>query len=192
LLSSVLANSPREEVRKIAAEALGNIKDPARINSLGECLQKEKWQVAAACAQALGRSRDVRAIQYLVRALELNVDWLVAQKSAEALGFFPASPRVTLALVGALDLGSFPAEAAKQSLVNQGVEAVSYLTVFISNDHSLAGLQSAADALGLIGAPVASEPLRALRNRLPGIAGDQRQKDQLAGAIDLAIHRCGP
>ncbi|MEO7419044.1 MAG: HEAT repeat domain-containing protein [Thermoanaerobaculia bacterium] len=193
VISTVLASSPRDDVRKVAAQALANVRDPAKITALGECLQREKWEVAAACAQGLGRSRDDRAIPYLVRALELNVDWLVAQKSAEALGFFPASPRVLSALVAALDIGSFPAEAAKQSLVNHGTPAVPYLVEFIATDHSLEALQLGTEALGLIGDPKAVGPLTDLRARVQDRREEQRWKDQLIAAIDQAIRRCrGP
>jgi len=191
VLSTVLGSNVSDNVRKVAAQALANLKDPERVTSLGACLQREKWEVAAACAQGLGRSRDERAIPYLIRALELNVDWLVAQKSAEALGFFPASPRVTAALVAALDIGSFPGEAAKQSLVNEGAGAVPHLTEYMLGHRSPAGLQLAVDAVGLIGDSGAIPALKQLRDRVKSGGEEQRRKDQLGTAIDRAIQRCG-
>lgn len=191
LLSSVLDNNPRDEIRKVAAQALANLKGPARITSLGACLAREKWEVAAACAQGLGRSRDPLAVPYLIRALELNVDWLVAQKSAEALGLFPASPRVSEALVGALDIGHFPAEAAKQSLVNQGSSAVPNLTAYVAQDHPTEGLLLAVKALGLIGDSGAVQALKQLRDRAQASNETQQSKDQLIAAVNESIRRCG-
>jgi hypothetical protein len=191
VLSTVLGSNPRDDIRKVAAQALANLKDPERITSLGVCLEREKWEVAAACAEALGRSRDPRAIPYLIHALELNVDWLVAQKSAEALGFFPASPRVTAALITALDIGSFPGKAAKQSLVGEGAGAVAQLTEYVLGDHPVEGIQLGVEALGSIGEPSAADALKRLRDRVSNGSDAQNRKDQLITVINQAIRRCG-
>jgi hypothetical protein len=88
VLSSILEKNPQDKVRESAANALVNVTDSRKVELLGKTLLSEKWLVAAACAQVLGRTRDPASIPYLIRGIELHVDWLVAQKCAEALSYY--------------------------------------------------------------------------------------------------------
>lgn len=77
ILASVAQTNPKEEIREEAISAIVNLDDNRKISLLGSILKKEKWQIAASCAQALGRSGDEAAIPYLIQALKLDVDWLI-------------------------------------------------------------------------------------------------------------------
>lgn len=184
IIASVIRSNPKDETRQNAIIALSNINDPRKVEVLGGTLLAEKWLVAAACAQSLGRSGDPAAVPYLVRALELRIDWVVAQKSAEALGNFPPSEAVARALVAALNEGesSFEAEAAKQSLVKFGPYSVPFLIDNLSNSTSGQGLEQTIHALRLLGTADAPKVMQALTsfkakvNTLEEISVGERSK----------------
>ena len=146
-----------------------------------------QWEIAARCAQALGRSGDETAIPYLIQALKLDVDWLVSQKSAEALGFFSASEAITRVLMVALNRGSFQGEAAKQSLVSQGEFAVPFLLENLKKTTSYEGFTMTVQVLGLIGDKEAVSSLAGARQRIDELAVEDRWKRQLGSEIDAAL-----
>jgi hypothetical protein len=185
VLASLLENSPQEKIRESVANAFANLSDPRRIPLLGNTLVSEKWMVAAACAQTLGRSKDPAAVPYLLRALQLNVDWLVTQKSAEALGFFPATEATTKALIKTLNRGSFEGQAAKQSLVRQGSDAVSALIENLDHATSFEGLAFTMQALAIIGDQRAIPALEATQRKIE--TTDSPAKTQLQCEVSVAL-----
>lgn len=187
ILASVVRTNPDEKVRMEAISALVNLEDERKIALLGSVLQNEKWEIAARCAQALGRSGDETAIPFLIRALKLNVDWLVSQKSAEGLGFFKASEGITRVLIIALNRGSFQGEAAKQSLVSQGGFAVPFLLENLKKTTSYEGFRTTVQILGLIGDNGAVSSLAAARERIGEFAVEERWKRELDSEIDAAL-----
>lgn len=187
-LVSILERSPDEKVRATTVSAIANLDDPRKTRVLGEVLLKERWTVAAACAQALGRSKDKSAIPYLTKALDISVDWTVGQKSAEALGFYPPSDETVQALIRALNRGeSFAAEAAMQSLVSFGNFAVSFL---IENLHKATSFQSisySVRVLSILRDKRAIPELEMVRERLPDMDAEDQWKQKLISEIDQAI-----
>jgi hypothetical protein len=166
VLASVLGTNPQEKIREASVNALANLNDARRITLLGDTLVSEKWLVAAACAQALGRAGDPAAVPYLLRALQLKVDWLVAQKSAEALGVFAPSEAITRALVKALNQGSFEGQAAKQSLVRHGHASVPALIENLNSVKSSEGLLFTIQALAIIGDQSAIPALQEAQHKI--------------------------
>lgn len=166
IIASVIRSNPQDETRQNAVVALSNINNPRKIEVLGDTLLAEKWLVAAACAQSLGRSSNPAAVPYLVRALELRIDWVVAQKSAEALGNFPPSETVARALVAAMNEGesTFEAEAAKQSLVKFGPYSVPFLIENLASSTSGQGLEQTIHALRILGPADAPKVIQALNS----------------------------
>jgi len=77
------------EVRYIAAEALGELKDPRAFEPLIAALEDESWLVRYSAARALGELRDPRAIKPLIARLNDNdsndIDSEVQNKAVEAL-----------------------------------------------------------------------------------------------------------
>jgi hypothetical protein len=187
ILASVIRTNPDDRVRMEAVSALVNLEDERKIALLGGILQREKWEIAARCAQALGRSGDEAAIPYLMQALKLDVDWLVSQKSAEALGFFTASEAITRVLMVALNRGSFQGEAAKQSLVSQGQFAVPFLLENLKKTSSYEGFRLTVQVLGLIGDKGAVASLAGAMHRIDELAVEDRWKRQLGSEIDAAL-----
>jgi HEAT repeat protein len=164
ILESVILTNPLEDVRQAAIVAMASLDDPRKIDVLGGILVAEKWTVAKTCAEALGRTRNALAAPYLIRAIELNVDWVTAQASAEALGLLPAAPAGMRALVMALNRGSFQGIAAKQSLVRFSLEAAPALRENLRRRLKGEALRLTLDALRLIGDRDALPPLRELES----------------------------
>jgi HEAT repeat protein len=186
VLASVLKNDARESSREACANALANLDDPRKIPLLGDTLVSEKWQVAAACAQALGRSGDAAAVPYLLRALQMRVDWLVAQKSAEALGYFQPTEAITRALVKALNRGSFEGQAAKQSLLRHGSASVPALIGNLGQMQSPEGLLFTIQALGILGDQRAVGPLEEARQRIDAMNSTAKPdlQSEVSNALD--------
>jgi hypothetical protein len=166
VISSVLRTSPQETIREAAVNALANLDDPKKVALLGETLLSEKWLVAAACAQVLGRSKDPSAVPYLLRALQIRVDWLVAKSSAEALGFFKPTEAITKSLVKALNRGSFEGQAGKQSLIGHGIASVTALIENLKQSPSSEALLYTIQALGAIGDQRAVAALEEARHKI--------------------------
>jgi HEAT repeat protein len=175
VLAAVLETNPQEAIREAAVNGLANLNDQRKIPLLGHTLVSEKWLVAAACAQALGRSRDAAAVPYLMRALQLRVDWLVAQKSAEALGYFEPTEAITKSLVKALNNGSFEGQAAKQSLVLHGRSSVPPLIENLSRAQSSEGLRFTIQALGIIGDQRAVSALEEMQHKIGAMNSTAKQ-----------------
>jgi SIR2-like domain len=150
ILASIVQMNPDDENRRNAVMAISNIKDDRKIALLGETLVREKSLIAEACANALGRSRDSRAEQYLIRAIGINIDSLTAQKSAAALGLLPPSAESMRALVHALNRGSPQGEAAKQSLVGFGLTSAAVLRENLHANLTDEGLRLTLETLQLI------------------------------------------
>lgn len=144
-----------------------------------ELLVQDRWQVAEACARALGRFKDPRAIPYLIRGSDQHVDWVTTRQCATALGVFaPQRPEVICpALVRALEFGSFGSEAAAQSLQRYQGLALSYLFSALETGALLQGLSQALKAVVMIGDKKALPRLEALyenwKQNLTGPARDQ-------------------
>jgi HEAT repeat protein len=188
VLSSVLRISSEEKTRVAAVHAIANLADDRKIPLLGEILVTEKWSVAAACAQALGRSRSKASIPYLIKALRLKVDWVVAQKSAEALGFLEPTEQALRTLVRSLnDEGHFEAEAAKQSLVTHGNVSVPALLDNLSRTVSYNGLLLTIQALEAIGDERAIPGLGRIHRRIDEMTFEDRWKEKLKTAVSDAI-----
>lgn len=187
ILSSVIQANPDPEIRKNAVHAISNLKDKRKITLLGQVLTTEKWEVAAACAEALGRSRDNAAVPYLVKALEINVDWLVAQKSAEALGLLDPSGESLRVLVNALNRGSFQGEAAKQSLVSHGEIAVPVLLENLRTTKSTEGLKFTVEVLSLVGKKSLVPALEEASQRVDSFDLEDKWKLQLKEEIAMSI-----
>jgi hypothetical protein len=166
ILSTVIRTNPEEETRRAAIVAIASLDDDRKIDLLGQVLVNEKWSVAATCAEVLGRARNPRAEAYLIRAIELNVDWVTTQKSAQALGLLPPTPASLRALVLALSLGSFQGIAAKQSLVNFGPKAAPSLRENLHRSLESGALHLTVEALQLLGDKEALPDLRDLEAKL--------------------------
>jgi hypothetical protein len=187
VLSSVLKTSSQDKTREAAVHAIANLADDRKIPLLGEILVTEKWLVAAACAQALGRSGSNASIPYLIKALRLKVDWLVVQKSAEALGFLEPTGEVLRTLVRLLNEGSFEGEAAKQSLVTHGEVSIPALLDHLNRTVSYNGLILTIQALDAIGDRRAVPELQKIQSRIDGMSFEEQWKEKLKTAAANAI-----
>jgi len=87
-------------VRRSAAYALGELKDPRAVEPLIEALKDENRRVRAETAEALGKLKDPRAVEPLIEALK-DKDSVVRGIAAEALGKLK-DPRAVEPLIGAL------------------------------------------------------------------------------------------
>ena len=87
-------------LRYVAAEALGEIKDPRAVEPLIFALKDEESGVRSAAAKALGKIEDPRAVEPLISALK-DKDWDVREAAAEALGEIK-DPRAVAPLISAL------------------------------------------------------------------------------------------
>ena len=87
-------------VRKAAASALGDLKDPASVPPLLDTLKDEEWEVRWVATEALGKIQDPASIQPLLQALK-DEESIVRWTAVEALARFhePASvPHLVQAL----------------------------------------------------------------------------------------------
>jgi HEAT repeat protein len=185
---SILQGSPDAEVRATTVSAIANLNDYRKTAVLGEVLLKERWTVASTCAQALGRSKDESAIPYLIKALDISVDWTVGQKSAEALGFFPPTKESTEALVRAMNRGeSFTSEAAMQSLIAFGDSAVPYVVQNLRNAKTFQSIKNSVRVLAILRDKRAIVELENAQKRIPELDAEDRRKQQLVSQIDEAI-----
>jgi hypothetical protein len=166
VLSGVLKTSSKDKTREDAVHAISNLTDDRKIRLLGDILVTEKWLVAAACAEALGRCGNNAAIPYLIKALRLRVDWLVAQKSAEALGFLEPTEEALQTLVKSLNEGSFEGEAAKQSLVKHGEASVPVLLNNLAEEKDYTGLLFTIQTLEIIGDKRVIPELRKVQRKI--------------------------
>ena len=139
VLMQLAINHIDEGVKITAIRALSSFRTPGDITALCELLIQDRWQVAEACAKALGRFKMIQTIPYLIKASDQNVDWITTQASVTALGgFAPQQPEIVCpALIRALKLGSFAGRAASQSLQRYGSVALQFLLDGLQDDSSL-------------------------------------------------------
>jgi hypothetical protein len=149
---------------------------------------QDRWQVAEACAKALGRFKNPSAIPYLIKASDQHVDWVTTQECATALGIFaPQQPEIICpALIRALEIGSFEGEAASQSLRRYDTFALPYLLSGLEKGALLKGLSLAMKTIVLIGDRKALPRLTALRSSWQeNLEGKTRE--YMLSEIDKAI-----
>jgi HEAT repeat protein len=185
ILASVLESNNTEEIRKSAVNAISKLNDNRKISLLGTIMITESSGVAAECALALGRSRDASAIPHLVLALQSN-NFPVANRAAEALGFFKPTEPSSRALVSALSGGGFVAKSAKQTLIVHGDASVPFLIKTLERDKSWTPeeLLFTIEALNAIGNKAALEPLQQVRDKVEEMENwPNNVKDRLYSAI---------
>lgn len=192
ILSAVARSTPQDDVRQQAIFALANVKDDRKVPFIGETLLSEKWLVAAACADALGRSGDPRAVPYLLKALDLRIDWVTAQKSAAALGNFQPSPEIARALVTGMNEGdSWEGDAAMQSLVKFGKFSLPYLFSNLDTSSSGQGLSETIHALRILGVEDTAYTigkLQAARSRIESMHSlEAKEKAQIIEDCDSTV-----
>ena len=190
ILAAIIQTSPDETRRQSAISAIVNLKDKRTTVLLGNILIKEKWVIAGDCAVALGRSKDSDAVPFLLRALQLHIDWVVGQKSAEALGSFEPTKPILQALIRALDEENFTRDAAKQSLANYGDKALPSLTDNLDRSASFDSLLATVETISLIGGKQSLPHLQAFQQRIAALNIEDKQKAILSSetrkAIDVA------
>jgi hypothetical protein len=167
ILMDIAANNIDDELRIAAIKGLASFHSPGDISPLCELLVQDRWLVAQACAKALGRFKDPRAIPYLIRASDQHVDWVTTQECATALGVFaPQKPEtICSALIRALKIGSFEGEAASQSLRRYEELALPYLLDALEKGALTGeGRSLALKTIALIGDRKALPRLEALRD----------------------------
>jgi HEAT repeat protein len=166
MLTDLAVNQIDEEVKIPAIRALATFRNPGDIIPVCKLLVQERWQVAEACAKALGRFKNPLAIPYLIKASDQHVDWITTQQAATTLGVFaPSQPDIICpALVRALELGSFEGEAASQSLRRYGSIALPYLFKTLQNDALWKSSQLTLKTVALIGDPQALPVLQSVRS----------------------------
>lgn len=172
----------RWNVRRAAAEALGQSGAAEAVQPLAELLEREEWKMVRLTAvEALGRLGDPRGVPALVEALQ-DLDRDVRQAAAEALGKI-GDPQAAKPLLQVLretyghlmrddvnDLNGLVnwieelRERVCETLGQLGEGAVETLLGALQDKHWWVR-QAAAEALGHIGDPRAVGPLRALTSR---------------------------
>lgn len=139
-----------------AAQACGNLQNPAAVTPLLDALQHSANSVRAAAAEALGRFRGDDVVQSLIKALD-NTDNDVRRHVILALGR-TGDARATEALVVALsDENPFVRLAATQALGQIGDSRA--IPALMGQLDSLETRRAAAEAIGRINDPVAVQPL---------------------------------
>lgn len=188
ILMDLAVNHIDESIKIAAIKGLASFRSPGDITPLCELLVNDRWQVAEACAKALRRFKDPRAIPYLIEASDQHVDWVTTRDSATALGVFaPQQPEVVCpALIRALELGSFEGEAAAQSLRRYDLLALPYLLDGLREGSLLRGSSIALKTIVRIGDQQALPTLEAVRDRWRAAPQDQG-RDLLVAEIEKSI-----
>jgi HEAT repeat protein len=188
ILMDLAVNHIDEKIKIAAIRGLASFRSPGDITPLCELLVNDRWQVAEACAKALGRFKDPRAIPYLIEASDQHVDWVTTRDSVTALGVFaPQQPEVVCpALIRALELGSFEGEAAAQSLRRYDLLALPYLLDGLREGSLLRGSSIALKTIVRIGDQQALPTLEAARDRWRAAPQDQG-RDYLVAEIEKSI-----
>jgi len=188
VLMDLAVNHIDEKIKIAAIKGLASFRSPGDITPLCELLVQDRWQVAEACAKALGRFKNPQAIPYLIKASDQHVDWVTTRESATALGVFaPQQPEIVCpALIRALELGSFEGEAASQSLRRYGSLALPFLLDGLQHGSLLKVSSLALKTIVLIGDKQAVPTLEAVRNRWrENIHGTSR--DHMLAEIEKSI-----
>lgn len=157
LIAALKDNPPL--VRRQAAEALGEIKDPRAVEPLIAALKDTDSLIRRHAVEALGKIRDLRAIKPLIAALNENRQPHVRMSAAEALGRIE-EPSAVEPLVSALEdehwnVRSRAAKALGRIKDPRAVEPL--VSALKDEDATVRGY--AADALGEIKDARAVEPL---------------------------------
>lgn len=188
ILTDIAVNHIDDEMKITAIRALATFRSPGDITPICELLVQDRWQVAEACAKALGRFKNPQSIPYLIKASDQHVDWVTTQQCATALAVFAPkhADMVCPALIRALELGSFEGEAASQSLRRYGSAALPFLFKSLQNDAMWKSSDLALKTIALIGDAQALPILETVRKRWQeSLTGKPR--DYLLPAIDKAI-----
>ena len=92
-LIKALGYQKDEQLRQLAAEALGQTRDARAVKPLITALDDTDAKVRRAAAEALGQIGDVRAVRPLVATLkgEKMTDWQVSRAAADSIGQIGAS-----------------------------------------------------------------------------------------------------
>jgi hypothetical protein len=148
-------------VRRHAAQALGEIKDPRAVEPLIAALRDKDPLIRRHAVEALGKMRDLRAIRPLIAVLNDDGESYVRMSAAEALGGVEA-PGAAEALISALEdkhwnVRSRAAKALGRIKDRRAVEPL--VSALKDEDATVRGY--AADALGEIKDARAVEPLGA-------------------------------
>lgn len=171
-------DDPEPAVSMAAADALGRINDPAAAGGLLVAIEHPREQVRAGAARALGMMGVEAAVEPL-RAMLLQGEALEVSTAAEALGRI-GGQAATDALTTAL---SDPEPTARwhlamAALEGMGEPAVAPLVMMLDSQN-LYARRNAAQALGWIGSPSATEALvRALKKD-----GDATVREEAAWAL---------
>jgi HEAT repeat protein len=203
------------EVRENATESLGKIGNLKAVDALVQALKDEMPEVRGGAAGALGQIRDPKAVDVLIQALE-DEDYGVRIRAAHALGYISdvvAVPALIHALnyggiseAAALSLANIGTPLAVDALVQacngaQGsyiyydsLYAIAQVTNPLSLDilveacqhEDFAVRESAAEALGKIGAPQALTHLWEMLITTPDI-----KVSSVVEAIASIQQRCG-
>ena len=141
------------DVRRTAAEALGELGDPRAVESLVRYLADADAGVRVAAAEALGRLGDPRAVEPLTRIILADADASVRRTTAEALGRL-GDPRAVEPLVRVLaDADASVRRTAAEVLGKLGdPRAVEPLAQVLA-DTDASVRRVAAEVLGRLGDP---------------------------------------
>jgi HEAT repeat protein len=146
------------DVRRQAAEALGQIGDARAVEPLIAALKDANEMVRRQAAEALGKIGDARAVEPLVTALKES-DAIVRREATKALGKIGDARAVQPFIAALKDADAIVRQRAAEALGNIGdARAVEPLIAALKDvDESVR--QRAAEALGKIGDARAVEPL---------------------------------
>jgi HEAT repeat protein len=163
-------DDPDPAVRLTAADALGRIKDPAAVPGLLIAIEHPSEQVQLGAARALGMMGIKVAVEPL-RAMLLWGEGLEVSVAGEALARI-GGPEATDALLSALvdERPTARWHAAMAALDAMGEPAVAPLASMLDSQ-DVEARRSAAQALGWIGSPKATEALVSVlrRDSHPGV-----------------------
>ena len=188
ILMDIAVNNIDDQLKIAAIKGLASFRSAGDIAPLCELLVQKRWQVAEACAKALGRFKDPGAIPYLIKASDQHVDWVTTQECVTSLGAFaPEQPEIICpALIRAIEIGPFEGEAASQSLRRYDTVALPYLLDGLEKGALLRGVSLALKTIVLIGDKKVLPRLLTIRERWEeNLAGTAR--DSLLTELDKAV-----
>jgi HEAT repeat protein len=151
-------------VRRIAAEALGNLGSEGAIPGLLRAIQDKDYEVRGRATEALGKLGAEAAIPGLLRALE-DEDSYVRRIAVEALGNLGSEVAIPGLLRALKDEDSFVFWEAAEALGKLGAEAAIPGLLRAIEDEDFRVRESATEALGKLGAEATIPSwLRALKD----------------------------
>jgi HEAT repeat protein len=153
-----ILDDPDPAVSLAAADALGRINDPASVPGLLVAIEHPSEQIRLGAARALGSMGVAAAVEPL-RTMLLQGEGLEVNAAGEALGRI-GGPAATDALLAALadPLPTARWHVAMAAVERMGDPAVGPLTTMLDSQDAHAR-RGAAEALGWIGSPSATEAL---------------------------------